>query len=53
MPWFGIWPLALVVVVGVNLTIIEGRLATARRPEYVAAASMFFLERVIGARHRA
>jgi diguanylate cyclase (GGDEF)-like protein len=48
-PWVGIWPLVLLVAVGANLAIIERRLATARRPEYVAAASMFFLQGVIGA----
>ena len=48
-PWVGYWPLVLLVLVGANLAIIEGRLATARRPEYVAAASMFFLQAVIGA----
>jgi diguanylate cyclase (GGDEF)-like protein len=48
-PWVGPWPLLLLVLVGGNLAIIEGRLANARRPEYVAAASMFFLQAVIGA----
>ena len=48
-PWVGYWPLALLVLVGANLAVIEGRLANARRPEYVAAASMFFLQAVIGA----
>src|SRR5687767_9203954 len=48
-PWVGVWPLALLVAVGANVAIIERRLATARRPEYVAVASMFFLQGVIGA----
>lgn len=48
-PWIGYAPLVLLVLVGVNLAIVEGRLATARRPEYVAAASMTFLTGVIGA----
>ena len=47
-PWVGYWPLILLVLVGANLAVIEGRLANARRPEYVAAASMFFLQAVIG-----
>jgi diguanylate cyclase (GGDEF)-like protein len=48
-PWIGYGPLLLLVLVGANLAIIESRLATARRPEYVAAASMIFLQAVIGA----
>ena len=46
-PWVGWAPLALLVLVGANLATIESRLAVARRPEYVAAASMFFLQCVI------
>jgi diguanylate cyclase (GGDEF)-like protein len=46
-PWLGWAPLGLLAFVGANLAIIEGRLAAARRPEYVAAASMFFLQCVI------
>jgi diguanylate cyclase (GGDEF)-like protein len=46
-PWVGVAPLLLLALVGANLAIIEGRLATAKRPEYVAAASMFFLQTVV------
>jgi diguanylate cyclase (GGDEF)-like protein len=46
-PWTGWGPLALLVLVGANLAMIERRLAVAKRPEYVAAASMFFLQCVI------
>ena len=46
-PWVGWAPLALLALAGANLAIIEGRLARARRPEYVAAASMFFLQCVV------
>ena len=47
IPWIGPWPCLLLLLVGANLMVIEKRLATARRPEYVAAASMFFLQGVI------
>jgi diguanylate cyclase (GGDEF)-like protein len=46
-PWVGVLPLVMLALVGGNLAIIEKRLANARRPEYVAAASMFFLQGVI------
>ena len=48
-PWIGPWPLVLLILVGANLAIIEARLVTAKRPEYVAAASMVFIQGVIGA----
>ena len=49
IPWVGPWPPVLLILVAANLALIERRLASARRPEYVAAASMFFLQVVIAA----
>jgi len=46
-PWIGWGPALLLFLVAGNLAIIERRLAVARRPEYVAAASMFFLQCVV------
>jgi diguanylate cyclase (GGDEF)-like protein len=48
VPWFGPWPLVLLALVGANLAVIERRLANSRRPEYTAAASMLFIQLVIG-----
>ncbi len=48
-PWIGYGPLALLALAGANLAIVERRLASAKRPEYVAAATMIFLQVLIGA----
>jgi diguanylate cyclase (GGDEF)-like protein len=48
VPWFGPWPLVLLLLVGANLATIEGRLERARKPEYIAATSMLFIQIVIG-----
>src|SRR3954469_5157385 len=48
-PWLGWGPALLLILVVGNLAIIERRMAVASRPEYVAAASMFFLQCVVAA----
>jgi diguanylate cyclase (GGDEF)-like protein len=48
IPWYGPWLLVLLALVGANLAIIERRLARSKRPEYIAAASMLFIQLVIG-----